>query len=48
LRSGRRIRDSNIPVLQQTVLGWTTSGRTPAPTQNATQRTFMLREDSIL
>jgi hypothetical protein len=48
LRSYRRTHSSNLPVLQETVLGWTITGRTPAPTQNGTQRTFLLCEDSIL
>jgi hypothetical protein len=48
LRSGRRTHSSNLPVLQETALGWTISGRTPIPTQNGTQRTFLLREDSRL
>jgi hypothetical protein len=32
LRPGRRTRPGNYPVLQETVLGWTLSGRTPAVT----------------
>jgi hypothetical protein len=48
LRSGRHTRSSNLPVLQETVLGWTISGRTPAPTQNGTQRTCLIHEDSQL
>ena len=32
LPSGRRTRPGNHPVLQETVLGWTLSGRTPATT----------------
>jgi hypothetical protein len=32
LRSGRRTRSGNFPVLQETELGWTISGRTPACT----------------
>jgi len=36
-------------VLQETVLGWTFSGRTPAVTvPSDTQRTFLLREVSNL
>jgi len=43
LRSGRRTRPGNYPVLQETVLGWTLSGRTPATaTQNDPQHTFLL------
>jgi len=34
LRSRRRTRPGNYPVLQETVLGWTLAGRTPAVTQN--------------
>jgi hypothetical protein len=37
LRSGRHTRACNFPVIQETVLGWTISGRTPAPKQNGTQ-----------
>jgi len=33
LRSGRRTRPGNYPVLQETVLGWTLSGRTSAVTE---------------
>jgi hypothetical protein len=40
LRSGRRTHPGNYPVLQETALGWTLSGRTPAVTQNEPQRTF--------
>jgi len=49
LRSGRRTRPGNYPVLQETVLGWTLSGRTPAPaTHTDPQHTFLLRQDSSL
>ena len=49
LRSGRRTRPGNYPVLQETVLGWTLSGRTPATTtRHDPQPTFMLREDNSL
>ena len=49
LLPGRRTRPGNYPVLQETVLGWTISGRTPAPsTQKEPQRTFLLREDNSL
>jgi len=47
LRSGRRTRPGNYPVLQETVLGWTLSGRTPTVTQNEPQRTFLLRDDNL-
>jgi len=42
LRSHRRTHPGNFPVLQETVLGWTISGRTPAATQNGPQHTFLL------
>jgi len=49
LRSGRRTRPGNYPVLQETVLGWTLSGRTPATTtQQNPQHTFVLQEDNSL
>ena len=49
LQPGRRTRPGNYPVLQETVLGWTHSGRTPATTtQHDPQHTFLLREDSRL
>jgi hypothetical protein len=48
MRSGRRTRPGNFPVLQERALGWTLSGRTPATTQNAPQHTFLLREDISL
>ena len=49
LQPGRRTRPGNYPVLQETVLGWTLSGRTPAiTTQHDPQHTFLLREDSRL
>jgi len=49
LRSGRRTRPDNYPVLQETVLGWTLSGRTPASTtQHDPQPTFLLPEDNSL
>jgi len=48
-RPGRRTRPGNFPVLQETVLGWTLAGRTPATTTSDTaQHTFLLREDSRL
>ena len=46
--SGRRTRPGNYPVLQETVLGWTLAGQTPAVTQNSPQRTFLLRDDNSL
>jgi hypothetical protein len=48
-RPGRLTRPCNFSVLQETVLGWTLAGRTPATTtpDNA-QHTFLLREDSTL
>ena len=48
LRSHRRTHPGNFPVLQETVLGWTISGRTPAATQNGPQHTFLLWEDNRL
>jgi len=49
LRSDRRTRPGNNPVLQETVLGWTLFGRTPAPaTQNDPQHTFLLRQGNSL
>ena len=49
LLPGRRTRPGNYPVLQETVLGWTLSGRTPTPsTQKEPQHTFLLREDNSL
>jgi len=49
LRSGRRTRPANYPVLQETVLGWTLSGRTLAPaTQTDPQHTFLVRQDNSL
>jgi hypothetical protein len=49
LLPGRRTRPGNYPVLQETFLGWTLSGRTPTPsTQEEPQHTFLLREDNSL
>jgi len=49
LRSGRRTRLGYYPVLQETFLGWTLSGRTPATTtQHDPQPTFLFREDNSL
>jgi len=49
LRSYRRIRPGNYPLLQETVLGWTLTVRTPTTTnQHDPQPTFLLREDNKL
>jgi len=49
LQSGRRTRPGNYPILQETVLGWTHTGRTPATTtQHEPQHTFLLRKDNSL
>ena len=49
LLPGRQTHPGNYPVLQETVLGWTLSGRTPTPfTQKEPQHTFLLREDNSL
>jgi len=49
LRSGRRTLPGNYPVLQETVLGWTLSGRTPTTTTKYDpQHIFMLRENNSL
>ena len=50
LRSGRRTRPVNYPVLQETVIGWTLSGRTPVTptTRNDPQHTFLLLNDNSL
>jgi len=49
LRSGRRTLPGKYPVLQETVLSWTLSGRTPSTTiQHDPQHTFLLLEDSSL
>jgi hypothetical protein len=48
LQSGRRIRPGNYPVLQETALGWTVCGRTPAATQNGSQYTHLSRENNSL
>jgi len=49
LRSDRRTRPGNYPVLQETVLGWTHSGQTPVTTtQHDPQPRFLLREDNSL
>jgi len=48
LQSGTRKRPGNFPVLQETVLGWTISGRTPDILQNEPQHTFLVKECSNL
>jgi hypothetical protein len=49
LRPGRRTHPGNYPVVQETVLGWKLSGRTPAVTTTSdTQRTLLVREDNSL
>jgi hypothetical protein len=48
LLSDRFTRFGNFPVLQETVLGWPISGRTPAVAQSEPQHTFLLREDNSL
>jgi hypothetical protein len=48
LRSGSQSRPGNYPVLQETALGWTISGRTPGVTTCDTQHTFMLKKDNSL
>jgi hypothetical protein len=47
LRAGRRTRQNNFPVLQETTLGWTISDRTPAVTHEP-QNTFMIQGDNSL
>ena len=48
LRSGRRKRPGNYPVLQERVLDWTLPGMTPVATttKNEPQRTFLLQDDN--
>ena len=48
LRPGRCTRPGNYPFLQETALGWTVCGRTPAATQNGSQYTFLSQEDNCL
>jgi hypothetical protein len=48
LQPGRCTRPGNYPVLQETALGWTVCGRTPAATQNELQSTYLSREDNSL
>jgi hypothetical protein len=49
LLPGRQTCPGNYPVLQETVLGWTLSGRTPTTSaQKEPQHTFLLREDNSL
>jgi hypothetical protein len=47
LQAGRRKRQGDFPVLQETTLGWIISGRTPAVTLDP-QHTFMLQRDNSL
>jgi hypothetical protein len=48
-RPGRHTRPGNYPVLQETVLGWTLAGKTPANTNsNNAQHAFILRGDDYL
>jgi hypothetical protein len=48
-RTGRYTHPGNYPVLQETVLGWTLAGRTPATTNpNNAQHAFILRDDDNL
>jgi hypothetical protein len=48
-RPGRYTHPGNYPVLQETVLGWTLAGRTPATTNpNNAHHAFLLREDNKL
>jgi len=49
LRSGRMTRPGIYPVLRETVLGLTLTGRTPATTKrHDRQHIFLLREDNSL
>ena len=49
LRSSRRTHPGNFTILQETVFGWTLTGRTPATfTQNDPQHAFLLWEDNRL
>jgi hypothetical protein len=48
LRSDSLTRPGNYPVLLETALGWTLSGRTPAVTQCDPQHMFLRREDNNL
>jgi len=49
LRSDRRTRPGNYPVPQESVLGWTLSGRIPVTTtQHDTKPTILIREDNSL
>ena len=47
-QAGRSTLPGNYPVLQETVLGWTVCGRTPAAIQNGSQSTHLSREDNSL
>jgi len=48
LQSGRRTCPGNFLVLQETVLGWIISGRTPDTNENEPQYTYLSREDNSL
>ena len=48
LQPGRCTRPGNYPVLQETALGWTVCGRTPAATHNGPHYTYLSREDNSL
>jgi len=47
LQPGRPTFPGNFPVLKETVLGWTISGRTPDTNQIEPQSTYLSREDSL-
>jgi hypothetical protein len=48
-RPGRYTHTGNYPVIQETVLGWTLAGRTPATiTQNNAQHAFIVQDDDDL
>jgi len=49
IRPGRRTRPGNYPVLQETILGWTIAGRTPANTTvEDAKLAFLQRETRIV
>jgi hypothetical protein len=48
LQSGRRTRPGNFPVVKETFLGRTISGRTPDTNQNEPQSTYLSREENSL
>ena len=48
LQSGRRTHPGNFLVLQETVLGWTISGRTQDTNQNEPRHTFLKREKTVI